>query len=74
MLSSTQSVLFLLNLNLNLLRYYEGSEFCQSSLQLTDLPAYLTLSSNHSISKHTLLPSHRFDRHVSVIGDFQVSP
>jgi len=59
------------DLNLDLLHYYEGSDFCQLSLQSADIPAYLTLPSNHSISKHTLLFSHRFSCHASVIDGFQ---
>jgi hypothetical protein len=59
---------------LYLMHYYEGSDFCLLLPQQADLPAYLALPSDHSISKHALSSDHRFIRHVNVVSVFQASP
>ncbi len=56
------------------MHYYESSDFWLPLPQQTDLPAYLALPSDHSISKHTLLSDHRFARQYNVISVFQASP
>ncbi len=55
-------------------RYHEGSEFCKPSPQFADLPTYFVLPSCRLASNHVMSLDHRFDRHSSVINDFQASP